>query len=229
MFPYPTEFIPKLITVPPSDSDSFPDGEPVDGSSGFLGGVLVVGGTKLLLFEMLSPNDQEKQGGKRRRLEGKKKSKDSAEVSKAKEKEKERASRKAKAKASVDWPWGEVTWFAPFTLARNSSVSNVLSSCCPVDDISLRYLIADAFGRLAMLSLNSLNDHGLVILPLGEVGREHIVIYVSNTCPDFASLKSDLPDKPSCIRWIDDRRFPGHQDQHNPGRGIQFPRIVRPI
>ena len=107
IFPCPTECIPQLLSVPPSRSTSDEDDE-----EGFSGGVLIIGGKKILLFELASTFGQIKQRGKRRRLEAKKKSADSAEVEKGKEKEMEREGRKRKPKGSVEWPWSEVTAYA---------------------------------------------------------------------------------------------------------------------
>jgi DNA damage-binding protein 1 len=104
--PYPTESPPQLITVPPDDDSA----EVADfDDAAFLGGVLVVGGTQILLFDVASKQKQEKQKGKLKRLEAKKKSNDATEVAKAREKEKERFNRRRKPKASIDWPWSEVT------------------------------------------------------------------------------------------------------------------------
>lgn len=41
--------------------------------------------------------------------------------------------------------------------------------CCQANPEGTRYLIGDAYGRLAMLSLDSLYDQGLILIPLGEV------------------------------------------------------------
>lgn len=108
--PYPTEDIPALIPVPPAEH-----GEATDSSSEpFLGGVLVVGGKRILLFELASSDGQEKQKGKRRRLDTKKNSTDATEAAKAKEKEKEREGRRRKPKASVEWPWSEISAYVSF-------------------------------------------------------------------------------------------------------------------
>jgi DNA damage-binding protein 1 len=111
--PYPTESPPQLITVPPDDDSA--EVADVDDDA-FLGGVLVVGGTQILLFDVASKQKQEKQRGKLKRLEAKKKSNDATEVGKAREKEKERLNRRRKPKASIEWPWSEVTAyvFGPF-------------------------------------------------------------------------------------------------------------------
>ena len=108
VLPCPTECIPQLLSVPPSQLTV--DGD--DEDEGFSGGVLIVGGRKILLFELASTQGQAKQRGKRRRLEAKKKSTDAAEVAKAREKEMEREGRKRKARGSVEWPWSEVTAYA---------------------------------------------------------------------------------------------------------------------
>ena len=75
----------------------------------FKGGVLLVGGRQILLFELSSRESQEKVKGKRKRLEAKKKSTDVAEVSRAKAKEREREGRKKKPNAVVEWPWSQIT------------------------------------------------------------------------------------------------------------------------
>ncbi|KAF8650163.1 hypothetical protein AX16_005397 [Volvariella volvacea WC 439] len=147
-FPFPTELVPHLIPVPPSviDEDS-------------LGGVLVVGGKSILLYELLGFDGQEKAKGKKRRLESRKNSSDPAEVSKAKEKEKERESRRRKAKAAVPWPWGEIT------------------AWCEVTE--RRFILGDAYGRLALLSLEALQEQGLVLIPLGETSSPATLTHLS--------------------------------------------------
>lgn len=94
---------PRLIPVPGATTE---DGDiPEDA---FLGGILVVGGKQVALYELASKESQEKQRGKLKRLDSKKKSNDAADIAKARAKEMERASRKRKAMATVDWPWSEV-------------------------------------------------------------------------------------------------------------------------
>lgn len=105
IIPYPTEDIPILISVPAAENNDAVDSL----SESFLGGVLVVGGKKILLFELASSDGQEKQKGKRRRLDTKKNSTDAIEAAKAKEKEKEREGRRRKPKCSVEWPWSEIS------------------------------------------------------------------------------------------------------------------------
>jgi DNA damage-binding protein 1 len=107
IIPYPTDSVPHLIPIQPEATD--------DGINmceyNFQGGVLVVGGMQILLFELSSRESQEKVKGKRKRLEAKKKSTDAAEVFRAKAKELERESRKKKPNAVVEWPWSNITTY----------------------------------------------------------------------------------------------------------------------
>jgi len=101
-FPFPTDVVPRLVTAPPADNHAGADGDV------FRGGVLVVGGRRLLLYELAGRDAQEKQRIKRRKLEARKSSSDANEVAKSREKEAERENRKRKPKASIEWPWSEV-------------------------------------------------------------------------------------------------------------------------
>ncbi|KAJ3503729.1 hypothetical protein NLJ89_g8306 [Agrocybe chaxingu] len=155
--PFPTDSPPQLITVNPdasaddgSDEDAFP------------GGVLVVGGRQILLYEFASKESQEKQRGKRKRLEAKKKSLDPSESSKAKAKEREREGRRRKPTASIEWPWSEVT------------------AWCNIERDTSRILIGDSFGRLSLLSLSSVNQLGMILVPLGETSSPTTLTYLTN-------------------------------------------------
>ena len=106
--PFPTDIVPRLVSVPAPDPYTDAD------ENVFKGGVLVIGGRKLLLYELASKEAQEKQKGKWRKLEARKSSSDASEVAKAKEKEVERESRRRKPKASVEWPWSEVAAYVNF-------------------------------------------------------------------------------------------------------------------
>lgn len=75
----------------------------------FSGGVLVIGGRKILFYDLASGEAAERNLSKARRTEQKKRSADAEEVGRAKQKEREREWRKRKARASVNWPWSEVT------------------------------------------------------------------------------------------------------------------------
>ncbi|KAJ7043868.1 mono-functional DNA-alkylating methyl methanesulfonate N-term-domain-containing protein [Mycena alexandri] len=156
--PYPAEAVPKLIPVPcPRDTDA-----DLEESDSFIGGVLLVGGTRILLFEVVSAEGQLKQKNKRRKLEREKTSGKKADIEKASKKEDERNSRKRKPKAFVDWPWSEIT------------------SWCAVDGEPFRYLIGDSFGRLSMLSLHDVPNNGLVLIPLGQTSPPMTLTYLAN-------------------------------------------------
>jgi DNA damage-binding protein 1 len=105
IIPYPADSVPCLIPVPPENDD---DGINMN-EYGFQGGILLVGGRQILLFELSSRESQEKLKGKRKRLEARKKSTDAAEIARAKAKELERESRKKKPSAVVEWPWSPIT------------------------------------------------------------------------------------------------------------------------
>lgn len=135
----------------------------------FQGGVLVVGGRQILLFELSSRESQEKLNGKRKRLETRKKSIDAAEVARAKAKERERESRKKKPDAVVEWPWSKITAYVDISNSFENIFSIYCSRWCPVDDVSSRFFLADSFGRLAILSVGNVKEFGLILVPLGQV------------------------------------------------------------
>ncbi|KAJ7242817.1 mono-functional DNA-alkylating methyl methanesulfonate N-term-domain-containing protein [Mycena haematopus] len=155
--PHPEEAVPKLIPVPCPRDAMNDDSE--DESQTFIGGVLLVGGTRILLFELLSAHGQAKQRNKRRKLEQKKESGNKAEAA---QKQQERDTRKRKPKAFVDWPWSEIT------------------SWCAIDGEPFRYLIGDCFGRLCMLSLHDVPNNGLVLIPLGETSPATTLSHLAN-------------------------------------------------
>ncbi|PFH53878.1 hypothetical protein AMATHDRAFT_72908 [Amanita thiersii Skay4041] len=156
VFPNPTESIPYLATVPTHDLRTDDDDD------AFRGGVLVFGGRKLLLYELAGKDAQEKQKAKRRRLEARKSSSDTMEAARARDKEKERESRRRKPKASIEWPWSDVT------------------AVCSIDNEPFRHLIGDAYGRLSMLSLDNINEMGLILIPLGETSPATTLTYLTS-------------------------------------------------
>lgn len=103
-----------------------------------------------MLYEIAPLEKQKKLKGKQNRLEGRKRADDRTEAIKAREKEKEREGRQRRANATVEWPWSEI------------------AAWCRVEDL-LKFLLCDTFGRLAMLSFEATETHGIVLLPLGEV------------------------------------------------------------
>ncbi|EMD31691.1 hypothetical protein CERSUDRAFT_109269 [Gelatoporia subvermispora B] len=130
-----------------------------EGDGGHLGGVLVLGGRKILFFEHTSKNRQQIKRWKQIRLESRLSSKDPMEVAKAREKEKERDARKVKPKFSVKWPWSDVT------------------AWCPLDEECRRFLVGDAYGRLALLVLDTT---GLIVSPLGETSPPTTLSYLDS-------------------------------------------------
>ena len=93
------EHTPRLIFVPSTE----------DSDNGCEGGVLVVGGRKILLYDLASSDVLEQNIRKSRRTEKKKKSKNAEEAANAKQRELDREWRKKKARAVITWPWSEVT------------------------------------------------------------------------------------------------------------------------
>ncbi|RXW24467.1 hypothetical protein EST38_g1372 [Candolleomyces aberdarensis] len=164
--PFPTEYPPHLIPVQPADlpeDEDEDEDEKEDDSSDFLGGVLVVGGRKLLLYELATPEGRAKQKGKMKRLQDKLKgNSDPIKLKEARAKQLERDARKRKPTASVDWPWGEMT------------------AWCDVEGAPLRFFLADAFGTLSLLSLDSVKNSGLLLIPLGVTSPATSLTYLTN-------------------------------------------------
>ncbi|KII87876.1 hypothetical protein PLICRDRAFT_42399 [Plicaturopsis crispa FD-325 SS-3] len=155
---------PSLVLAPTSlSSNTFP---PTDAAPFVVSvpskGVLILGGRKILYYELATEKWQEKHRGKAKRAEKAKAGKDHAEAAKAREKEQKRKNRKRKPKATVEWPWAEVT------------------AWCAVEGHGTRYLIGDAYGRLAMLSLDALDTRGLVLIPLGETSPATTLTYLTS-------------------------------------------------
>jgi DNA damage-binding protein 1 len=100
IIPYPADLVPQLIPMPSSDNTE--------------GGVLVIGGTSILYYELASEDAQNKSQGKLDRLEKQLSDTDPEKVKQAKAKMAERESKKRKSTASVAWPWDEVATYAFF-------------------------------------------------------------------------------------------------------------------
>ncbi|KIK59844.1 hypothetical protein GYMLUDRAFT_74297 [Collybiopsis luxurians FD-317 M1] len=147
--PSPDESLPQLIPIPADDPFGMSDND-----DSFLGGILVVGGTKVLLYELETQDAQEKPKGKRKR--------DARKQGSGIDSGKRREFKKREPKASVHWPWSRIsTW---------SAIDNPLK----------KILIGDVFGRLAMLSLTNLENLGLVLVPLGETSPATTISYLTN-------------------------------------------------
>ncbi|KAF9219239.1 hypothetical protein BS17DRAFT_431256 [Gyrodon lividus] len=146
------EQTPRLIFVPSVESSD----------DDFEGGILVVGGRKILLYDLASRDVLEQNFRKSRRTEKKKRSGDTGEIAKAKEKEREREWRKKKARAVVTWPWSEVTAY------------------CPLDQENNTFLIGDKYGRLVMLCVDSTSGVALTLIALGEASSPMTLTYLTN-------------------------------------------------
>ncbi|KAF9069809.1 CPSF A subunit region-domain-containing protein [Rhodocollybia butyracea] len=106
--PYPDEILPQLISIP-SDEDA----TSIDDDDPFLGGILVVGGSTILLYELAS---QEKLKGKRKRETSKQ-----ADTGKSKKEIKKR-----EAKATLEWPWSQISaWTAIDDMCRKILVGDI--------------------------------------------------------------------------------------------------------
>ncbi|TFK20000.1 hypothetical protein FA15DRAFT_673909 [Coprinopsis marcescibilis] len=160
--PFPVDQIPNLIPVPPVEIDYEPQDEADEEDAEFRGGVLVVGGRKVLFYELSSQSGRDKQKGKMNRLDKMKADSNQAKVKQAVAKQAEREARKRKPTASVDWPWDEVTAWSD------------------VEDAPLRFFIGDAAGELSMLSLEHIRTLGLILLPLGTVSPSTTLNYLTN-------------------------------------------------
>ncbi|PCH40170.1 hypothetical protein WOLCODRAFT_67201 [Wolfiporia cocos MD-104 SS10] len=159
-----------LIPVPPHTTSEMVDVDE-EGVSSHLGGVLVLGGRQVLFVECASPARQDVRKGKQHRSSARTAGADAMKAAKAREKEKEREERKVKPRAGVKWPWSEVV------------------AWCQIDEEGRRYLIGDAYGRLAMLAFNE--NNGLVLIPLGETSPATSLTYLAS---QFVYLGSHLGD-----------------------------------
>ncbi|OSD07132.1 hypothetical protein PYCCODRAFT_1449240 [Trametes coccinea BRFM310] len=151
---------PLLVPVPPHLLGSEEDDEDETGPV-HRGGVLVLGGRKVMFYEHATQDQQETRKEKQRRLSKRLSSGVQAEIAKAQEKEKECESRKIKARATVKWPWSAVT------------------AWCAVDEGCRRILVGDKYGRLAMLAFGD-DQVALNLVPLGETSPATSLTYLSS-------------------------------------------------
>lgn len=101
-----TDIPPTLVPVP-----SFalaPSGESEE-EERCLGGVLVLGGRKILFVEAATVDEQRYEKGKEKRQQQRKTNASEKSKRQAQQKEKEREAKKVKPRAAVKWPWSEVT------------------------------------------------------------------------------------------------------------------------
>lgn len=95
-----------LVSVPPFSLDP---GKSEDEIAECLGGVLVLGGRKIIFVEANTVAEQKYEKGKEKRQQRRKTSGVESLLKQAKQKEKEREAKKVKPRATVKWPWSEVT------------------------------------------------------------------------------------------------------------------------
>ena len=120
---------------------------------------MILGGKKIIYYDCVPPSAQSRVKGKSSRTEKKLKklglqSLGSADVSKLKGKEEERMWKKKKVQGWVEWPWSEVSAWC--RIANEGDQGN-------------KFLVGDAFGRLAMVSVDISEDGKITLLALGEV------------------------------------------------------------
>ncbi|KAG6831954.1 hypothetical protein H0H92_006555 [Tricholoma furcatifolium] len=171
VIPYYDDACLRLVPVLPQSVE--------DQEDAHLGGVLVIGGRKILMYDLASKRAQEKQGSKRRRLESKKKSSDAAEAKEAREKEMEKEGRIRKVQGSVDWPWSEIT-ACVFSMSVQFRKNSPPFSVCDVGPEVPRFVIGDNYGRLALLSLENVKENGMILLPLGEASPASSLTYLTS-------------------------------------------------
>ncbi|KAJ7579305.1 CPSF A subunit region-domain-containing protein [Mycena floridula] len=159
----PADLVPKLFSIPPVDQQG-------SDSEKFRGGVLIVGGNQVPLFQLASLEEQEKQDRKAKRIQRDKTSGNAERARAAAEKEKARETKRRKATALVEWPWSEVM------------------ACTALDETSTRFLVGDAFGMLAMLAFH---DSKLLLIPLGEVSSAMTLCYLTNNVVYLGSFLGD--------------------------------------
>lgn len=146
--PFTISSLPILIPIPalPISSDTSQ------------GGILILGGKRVIYYDLAPPSAQIKAKGKSSRTEKKRidamKNGERMEVDKAKEKEAEREWKKRKVVGWVEWPWSEVAGWCK--VGSDEEGIN-------------RFLVGDRFGRLAMASIDLSQERKITLLALGEV------------------------------------------------------------
>lgn len=144
---------PRLVFVSPVEES---------GCDEFNGAVLVLGGRKILLYDLASEDVAARNRSKAERMDKKKRSADAEEASRAKQKEKEREKFKRKPRATVNWPWSAV------------------AASCALDESNTKFLIGDMYGRLAMLHVDIAEGFSLTLVALGEASSPTSLTYLDN-------------------------------------------------
>ncbi|KAI6039683.1 CPSF A subunit region-domain-containing protein [Pisolithus marmoratus] len=146
------EHPPRLVLVPPDEEKD----------QNFNGAILVIGGRKILLYDLASNDAAARNRSKAQRMDKMKRSADAEEASRAKQKEKERERFKKKPRATVDWPWSDV------------------AASCTLDESHTKFLIGDKYGRLAMLHVDITGGFSLTLIALGEASSPTCLTYLAN-------------------------------------------------
>ncbi|KAG1743291.1 CPSF A subunit region-domain-containing protein [Suillus paluster] len=124
----------------------------------FQGGILIIGGRNIMLYDFVSRDTQDRRESKKKRADKKKTTGNAEAIAKEKAKE----WKKRKARAAVEWPWAEVT------------------AWCDIDGNGRKYLIGDRYGRLALLSINLTERTTLTLMALGETSSPTTLTYLAN-------------------------------------------------
>ncbi|KAL1677809.1 mono-functional DNA-alkylating methyl methanesulfonate N-term-domain-containing protein [Schizophyllum commune] len=125
----------------------------------FRGGILIVGGRRLMLYERADEESKKRHGKKLDAFEASSKG-DAKKQKEAREKQNQRDLRKRKPVASVDWPWSRVV------------------ACEAIDDI--RFLIGDEYGRLGLVQVDFRNVQTcLVLIPLGSISPPTTITHLN--------------------------------------------------
>lgn len=105
-FPFPSEHESYPIVLPLASAADADDS--AEESDVWKGGVMVLGGRKIIAFQLADTRWQARRRAKLEKTE-KEKKKGGTKGEAAKEKDKKREDAKRKPRAVVDWPWGEVS------------------------------------------------------------------------------------------------------------------------
>ncbi|KAI0695725.1 CPSF A subunit region-domain-containing protein [Cytidiella melzeri] len=149
-----------LALVPVPSFSLHPSENADEQSARCLGGVLVLGGRKIIFVEAATLDEQKSEKGKEKRQQQRKSSASERTQRQAKQKDKEREARHVKSRAKVQWPWSEV------------------AAWCPADDDGRRFFVGDIFGRLGLLTITDLPE--LILLPVGEISAPTTMSYLSS-------------------------------------------------
>ncbi|KAG7088601.1 hypothetical protein E1B28_012575 [Marasmius oreades] len=151
-----SDCLPKLVALYPQKTDPK-----------FLGGILVIGGRKIALYECEPRPDSFVKGKRKRSIKEPERHDGSGNKSTGTD------LKDRKPIAVLQWPWGDV------------------SAAAPIDSAGERILIGDRFGRFSILSTASVNADGLILIPLGETSSPTTISYLDNQVVFIGSHHGD--------------------------------------